>query len=61
MKGYLKYILSFLFILTCCELAYADDFSDLRSTIPAVESNIKATEPQLLTCLQDEKEDSVKI
>ena len=61
MKGYLKYFLSFLFILACSELAYADDCSDLRATMPAVESNIKAIEPQILTCLQDEKEDFVKI
>ncbi|MBQ1924900.1 MAG: hypothetical protein II180_02120, partial [Proteobacteria bacterium] len=61
MKGYLKYFLSFLFILACSELAYADDCSDLRATMPAVESNIKAIEPQILTCLQDEKGDSVII
>jgi hypothetical protein len=61
MKGCLKYIFSFLMILTFSEIAYADDCSDLRATMPAVESNIKAIEPQLLTCLQDEKEDSVKI
>ncbi|MBQ9394974.1 MAG: hypothetical protein IJU23_05595 [Proteobacteria bacterium] len=61
MKGCLKYFLSILFILTCCKLAYADDCSDLRATMPAVESNIKAIEPQLLTCLQDEKGDSVII
>ena len=61
MKGCLKYILSFLIILTFSEIAYADDCSDLRATMPAVESNLKAIEPQLLTCLQDEKEDFVKI
>jgi hypothetical protein len=61
MKGCLKYILSFLIILTFSEIAYADDCSDLRATMPAVESNIKAIEPQIITCLQDEKEDSVKI
>ena len=61
MKGCLKYILSFLFILTFSEIAYADDCSDLRATMPAVESNIKAIEPQILTCLQEEKGDPVII
>ena len=61
MKDCLKYILSTLVLLTWCELAYADDCSDLRATMPAVESNIKAIEPQILTCLQDEKGDSVII
>ncbi len=61
MKCCLKYFLSLLMILTCCSLAYADDCSDLRATMPAVESSIKAIEPQLITCLQDEKGDSVII
>ena len=61
MKCSLKFFLSFLMILTCVEIAYADDCSDLRATMPAVESNIKAIEPQLLSCLQDEKGDSVII
>ena len=61
MKDCLKYILSTLVLLTWCELAYADDCSDLRAAMPAVESNIKAIEPQLLSCLQDEKGDAVTI
>ena len=61
MKSYLKYILSFFIILTFSEIAYADDCSDLRATMPAVESNIKTIEPQLLACLQNEKGDAIKI
>ena len=61
MKNCLKYVLSFLFIVICNGIAYADDCSDLRATMTAVESNIKEIEPHLLTCLQDEKGDSVKI
>lgn len=59
MKGF-KYFI-FLFFLTYSGIAYADDYSDLRATIPVVESNIKAVEPQLLTCLQNEHSDSIKI
>ncbi|MBQ9241669.1 MAG: hypothetical protein IJ165_00325 [Proteobacteria bacterium] len=61
MKGCLKYLFSFLMAFAFGGIAYADDCSDLRSTMPVVESNIKAVEPQLLTCLQDERGASVKI
>ncbi|MBQ1924748.1 MAG: hypothetical protein II180_01355 [Proteobacteria bacterium] len=61
MKCYFKYILSVWVALNCCEIAYADDDRDLKSTMPVVEANIKAIEPKILSCLQDEKGDSVII
>lgn len=61
MKKLLEIFLVSWFVLTFSNITYADECSDLRETMPAVESNIKAVEPQILECLQDEKEDSVKI
>ena len=61
MKSYLKYIFCFLIILLYNAAAYADDCSELRATMPVVESNIKAVEPGLLTCLKETSGDSIKI
>lgn len=61
MRGCLKSLFFFLMAFAFGEIAYADDCSELRATMPVVESNIKAIEPQLLSCLQDEKGDSVII